>query len=1081
LIADFGDYYAVPLMAGQKINVRLLSPSLTAVIGPGGVIQQGTEFKSAAHVGVFDPDNRLIASDYSNTSAPTTQDPNLDPVQHTWFSFVAEKPGIYRIAVAEDAPEFGAFAGLLTIIPYQLQVQGVGNLALGGLVANETISSPATFFVGNTAVNNTANIQTVMGDLGALYSITDNIVGETGGFGVNAIAHTGNIRAFDAMSLGTVEGSEGGGTPGDPETLTRGEGANLVALRGGVGMIRSRGTDRGTAITMINEEAFFAGLPNIGGDVQWIVAPNTLLTDLAVNGNIGVVQAAQFGDIFNAGSLSANADNAGPAGSIDLIDVSLSLGTLGRGGPIISAGSGGNVRYIHVTPGVGNVFRPSIFGGGSPEDTTFIPGQAFTYTDDSGANVSVTPTREQFIDPLTGLVVDNSGTLTILSYPIAPSLANPGGSGAGLAIIRATSTRGLQVNSDGATEIGHLESTGNGPPLIVNPFQPLGPDGFPNTGDEIYVIDTAATGNARDNSITLRGGRRGIVDVFNLTGNNFNFVNNTTPGELVNAQIGTTPRISARTIGMARSSIPGMLVEGIDVADLPGTAPTEGDVFPFLQTKNAFTVRAANEQGPAALDIEAREGIGNLMVLGIVDRITANADGVGVKGVHEGINGTIYAVGQIRQVNIGEGVLATGTGNFARAGIYAITVTPDAAQPDDPNRGRVHQVTGANADIRGDIVSNFAIGRVHLTNGSIINSDIWVIESNVPGDNGTGADLSASLEWGGGGVIPSRTGTLVGNIESVTTSGVGGIIGANFVANNVGPVTSLGGFGIINSTWETTGTGRFQKVTADGFGLRGAEFSGGQSVGGIEVIGNGKRLNTTAFSPGVRFSETQPFDPFFGTKPNPLTDLHVVLGTNLAMPQRKGTSAAGSMDFVTVGISRDIGPVSANTIKASEFNIPNLFTSLRVTEYVDTVRFLAGRAPSIFIGGDAFRFQADVAGDVAQATIGGSFRGTSFLTVRGKLGNFMTGATLYGNVYGQLGIDSIRVGSVYGSQGTYTPGNLGEFITNGDVLTDSILRVKKRIGRLVIGEDLQEGALIRVGSIGTKVIVGEELGTIQFE
>jgi hypothetical protein len=93
----------------------------------------------------------------------------------------------------------------------------------------------------------------------------------------------------------------------------------------------------------------------------------------------------------------------------------------------------------------------------------------------------------------------------------------------------------------------------------------------------------------------------------------------------------------------------------------------------------------------------------------------------------------------------------------------------------------------------------------------------------------------------------------------------------------------------------------------------------------------------------------------------------------------------------------------------------------------------------------------------------------------------MTGNTLYGNVYGQLGIDSIRVGTHYGSQGTYTPNNLGEFITNGDMLSDSILRVKKRLNRLVVGGNLQEAALIRLGSLGTKVIVGEEAGTIQFE
>lgn len=1087
LIEDNGDYYAVPLMAGQNVAVRLLSPALTGTIGPDGVITAGTEFKSRAHVGVFDPENRLIASDYSNTSAPTTQDPNPDPVQHTWISFVAAKPGIYRIAVAQDAPTFGESATFLGTIPYQLQVTGIGDLALGGLVANETISAPGSFFITGTDAP-VANIQTVMGDLGALYSISDNIVGESSGFGINAIAQTGNLRAFDAMSIGTVEGTTGEGTAADPEVLTRGQGANLLAYRGSVGMIRSRGTDRAAAITMINMRAFVSGLPNIGGDVQWIVAPNTLLTDLAVNGNIGVVQTAAFGDGLHAGSLSANADGAGGAGAIDLIDVTLRLGTRGRGGPLISAGPGGNVRYIHVTPTPfgaieeANVFRPTLFGGGTPEDTSFVPGQSFTYTDDSGANVTITPTLDQFFDPLTGQIVDLSGTLNILSYPIAPSLANPGGSGAGLAIIRASSTRGMLISSDGATEIGDLQSTGSGPNLVVDPFQPLGPDNVANSGDENFVVDTAATGTSADNSITLRGSRRATIDVYMTRGNNFNFINNRTPGELVNGAIGATGRVLARTIGTARSSVVrGMAVEGNAVADLAGVEGVQGNVFPYLQTKNAFTINGGSETGAAVLDVQATESIGNLMIHGIAQRITANADGIGVRGVHEGINGAVFTVGTIRQVNIGEGVLASGTGNFSQAGIYAISTTPGVAGADVANRGRVQLVTGTNADIRGDIASNVGIGRVNLVNGSIINSDIWVSGSQTLEEIGTGADLAPTLEFSGGVVIQSTGNGLTGNILGVNTTGTGGMIGMNILAFNIGPVTSTGGFGIINSQWNTTGTGRIDHVTADGFGMRGVLFEGGQSVGGLTAIGNGKRLNTTAFSPGVRFSETQPFDPFFGTKPNPLTDLHVVLGTNRAMPQRKGTSAAGSMDFVNVAVSRDIGPVKAHTIRVSDFNIPNLFTSLEVTDYVDHVRFLAGRAPVIAIGGDAVYFNGRVAGDVARAIIGGSFRGTSNLIVGGKLGQFMTGNTLYGNVYGQLGIDSIRVGTHYGSQGTYTPNNLREFITNGDMLTDSVLRVKKHLGRLIIGGDIQEGALVRVGTLGTKVVIGQENGTIQFE
>jgi hypothetical protein len=248
--------------------------------------------------------------------------------------------------------------------------------------------------------------------------------------------------------------------------------------------------------------------------------------------------------------------------------------------------------------------------------------------------------------------------------------------------------------------------------------------------------------------------------------------------------------------------------------------------------------------------------------------------------------------------------------------------------------------------------------------------------------------------------------------------------------------------------------------------------------------GDGTRLKTTAFNPGVRFSETQPWDPFFGGKPGPLTDLHVVLGTTAAEPQRKGTSASGSIDITDVRVSRDIGTVRANTIRATRFAAPNQLNDVRTNDYVDVFNITAGRLNFMSVGGDALRSNFIVAGPVGTVAIGTNFRGSSQLQAQGASGTidqFLTGGTLFGNVYAQRGINSIRVGSSYGSQGTYTAGNMGEFITNGDMLTDSILRVKKRLGKLVVGGDLQEGALLRLGSLGTKVIVGQELGTIRFE
>jgi hypothetical protein len=578
-----------------------------------------------------------------------------------------------------------------------------------------------------------------------------------------------------------------------------------------------------------------------------------------------------------------------------------------------------------------------------------------------------------------------------------------------------------------------------------------------------------------DNSLLFRGG---VIDVWNIVGQNFNFIRNDTPGELVNAQIGQTDRIIATNIGWARSvAQKGMLIESQTSADLGGQTGVEGDIFPYLNTGAAFTINAGAETTAASNLIQARESIGNLMVNGIVQTIAANADGVGVKGVMEGIIGAVYVHGQMRLVNVGEGLMPSGTGNFAQAGLYDTCSAPGA----DANCGRIWRVVADGADIRGDIVSNTEIRTIDVKNGSIINADIMIIRSAALA--GTGADLDASREFISGGTIQSGT-NGVGDIDNIAVNGNGGIIGLYSVGFNVNTIQSLGGFGIINSKLQVLGNGRIGSLVADGYGIRGGEFIGGQSLGNLIANGDGHRLSTTAFNPGVRFSETQPWDPFFGGKPGPLTDLHVVLGTTAAVPQRKGTSASGSIDITDVRVSRDIGNVRANTIRATRFAAPNQLDNVQTNDYVDVFNITAGRLNFMSIGGDSLRSNFIVAGPVGTVAIGKNFRGSSQLQAQGPSGTidkFLTGGTLFGNVYAQRGINSIRVGSSYGSQGTYTAGNMGEFITNGDMLTDSVLRVKKRLNKLVVGANLQEGALLRLGSLGTKVIVGEEAGTIQFE
>ena len=125
----------------------------------------------------------------------------------------------------------------------------------------------------------------------------------------------------------------------------------------------------------------------VGGDAQRLDAFGTLRVNLHAEGGMGLVHAGSMAtdppSVFNL-----NTDNQGSDGIIDLIDVTGNFGTIEDGGPQISTGPGGNVRYLRVG---GQVFQDRFFGGGSPTTTVHEPGAVVLLTDDSGAKLLLTP------------------------------------------------------------------------------------------------------------------------------------------------------------------------------------------------------------------------------------------------------------------------------------------------------------------------------------------------------------------------------------------------------------------------------------------------------------------------------------------------------------------------------------------------------------------------------------------------------------------------------------------------------------------------------------------------------------------
>ena len=339
---DYVDYYGLAMLAGQNITVNLSSTS--GGIGGGGVGQLTTSLI----LGIFDPDGPLVATDYNDVLPSET-------LKHQ-FRFTSTLPGVYRFAVAQATNTTFAAAPTgprsTSNFNYTVNIQNVGDLGIGAFV---TYSS----FLAQDLRGGGGSINVDQGDLGAV---------ETSGTTIDGLLNVpnGNLRSVDAGSIGVgFDGPAGtrfgqtgvaqsggltvpaGGAPTPPGTFntTIFTGYSLNVPRGSVGLINAFG---GPSNNMLQLE-----MNPVGGDVQTVSVVGQFVGDVVANGAIGTIRAGDMNQQDIAGSqfhtrFIANADRIGEDGTIDLIDVLGQFGTPQDGGPIISTGPGGNVRYMKI-------------------------------------------------------------------------------------------------------------------------------------------------------------------------------------------------------------------------------------------------------------------------------------------------------------------------------------------------------------------------------------------------------------------------------------------------------------------------------------------------------------------------------------------------------------------------------------------------------------------------------------------------------------------------------------------------------------------------------------------------------------
>jgi hypothetical protein len=953
--SDYVDYYAMPLLAGQDV---------TAVLRPTGTVAGASNMA----LGVFDPDGRLILTDYANNPD------NAASVVGTPIHFTADRPGLYRFAVGVTTTTDFSNAGLnIGLSPYTLTVTGGGDLALGGVMATNQLTDGKAagygFFVEN-------------GDMGGLqaganiFSISPE----------NISVRKGNLRSVEGGTIGV-------GT----STTQFGSGVNLVVTRGNVGLLRS------TADVLVLNTGTSALPLSIGGDYQVISAATTLWCNAITNRGFGVIRAGDFATVNNASVITANADGTGDDGIIDLIDCAGDFGTLTAGGPQITTGPGGNLRYLNVG---GTVFRDAFFGGSIITPAVYAPGERIRLTDDSGTTFDIEPeTRPNpaFIPGNTNGVSATIGTtVSVIGYPIR-------GSG-GQALVNVTADGNVRIGVGGNAgsrahaEIGQLSIT----PADTSQDNPVILD--PTTGQPVFQFPTSgAVGdtNVRNLNVLIDGS--GTADVFRIQGANLTTIENDTPGEILNvsttgggtgtATLGTLGNLIATNIGVGVSHT-GAAVNGIQTIG--------GNTYPFNQQHNGIV--SGN-----MISVEASGAVGNLNVTGSIGTVTANAGGRNTTGTFEGIAGPVVASSNIAAVNIGEGILPTGSGNFSRAGIYA---------------GSIGQVRnqGRGSDVRGDIVATTNIGSVALSNGSIIGARVLVV-----------SNFAQSAHINNAMTFPDFNGTVTNpapEIGQISLSGYGGIIGSEIGAHDVGSVSVRRGFGIMTTRFLNAGQGSFASINAEGYGIRNSHLQGGANLGAISASAKPRNISTAEYEPSARLSERFDIDPFFNQAPNLETDLHMVLGTSARRPQVKRVTDTGVIADTILAGNSTASSITAAQIRASQFNFGNQISKIKTTGVIDGLRLTTGRLKSFTSGNSSFGLNFSVAGPIDDFRIVGDMDQTSSVAALGPTGritNFIVDGTMNGDASSSNSFHLLAVGKDLGAPALVKAKTLDEQRIRGDV------------------------------------------------
>ena len=463
--------------------------------------------------------------------------------------------------------------------------------------------------------------------------------------------------------------------------------------------------------------------------------------------------------------------------------------------------------------------------------------------------------------------------------------------------------------------------------------------------------------------------------------------------------------------------------------------------------------------------------------------------------------------GELRYVDVGEGLLYSGGGSVGESGLYA--------------EAFIETVEAFDADIYGDIVAG-EINRISVYDGSIVTASIQQLL--FAGSDAGSGDFSTSTEFGGG--TPAEVAESVDQVTNYEIDLIevygGGFIGSSVATTDLDRLF-VDGFGVMTSTIDTVANGNFNEIrNANGFGLRELSLRAGNDIGSIVAEGDAELLDIRDYNVRRRLIDRGfEFDPITGIQASPVNDFRNALGLPEDVNVRRRISNSGLIQNVQATARRDINTISAAVIRSNtaSFNAPAGFeddgsgfgqgendaaeyimttNSGRTTGSVSAIssygyQLTAGELDDFVMDRDMLNTLLRVSGRIDNVEVGDRIFDNSFIRAEGPDGTIGTvsAGSLTGRVRADVAIDSIVVEGDLGAP-TKTPitpfaddasirlvgGPVGVIEVGGSILTGVYIRATDEIGKLQVAGDIQEGSVVQAGQIDEIDVGGVIAGDI---